>query len=66
VTEFRAGGQKHSKPVATNSCGSNDPKLLDQIACASGYAGGYMVTLSVVFTMFRWPIHVSALVTLVA
>jgi len=42
------------------------PKLLDQIACASGYAGGYMATLSVVYTMFRWPIHVSALVTLVA
>ena len=42
------------------------PKLLDQIASASGYAGGYMATLSVVFTMFRWPIHESALVTLVA
>ena len=25
-----------------------------------------MATLSVVFTMFRWPIHESALVTLVA
>ena len=43
-------------------------KLLDQIAyaCASRYAGGYVVTLSVDQVTFRQPIHVGELVTLMA
>jgi len=40
-------------------------KLLDQVAyaCASRYAGCYVVTLSVDQVMFKQPIHVGELVT---
>ncbi|WP_245819991.1 acyl-CoA thioesterase [Rhodococcoides yunnanense] len=40
-------------------------KLLDQVAyaCASRYAGAYVVTLSVDRVVFREPIHVGELVT---
>ncbi len=40
-------------------------KFLDQVAyaCASRYAGRYVVTLSVDQVMFRQPIHVGELVT---
>jgi acyl-CoA hydrolase len=43
-------------------------KLLDQVAyaCASRYAGKYVVTLSVDQVMFRQPIHVGELVTFLA
>ena len=43
-------------------------KLLDQVAyaCASRYAGCYVVTLSVDQVMFREPIHVGELVTFLA
>lgn len=43
-------------------------KLLDQAAyaCASRYAGRYVVTLSVDSVMFRQPIHVGELVTFLA
>ena len=43
-------------------------KLLDQVAyaCASRYAGRYVVTLSVDQVMFRRPVHVGELVTLMA
>jgi acyl-CoA hydrolase len=43
-------------------------KLLDQAAyaCASRYAGRYVVTLSVDQVMFREPIHVGELVTFLA
>ena len=43
-------------------------KLLDQAAyaCASRYAGTYVVTLSVDQVMFRQPIHVGELVTFLA
>lgn len=43
-------------------------KLLDQAAyaCASRYAGRYVVTLSVDQVMFRQPIHVGELVSLLA
>ncbi len=43
-------------------------KLLDQVAyaCASRYAGRYVVTLSVDQVMFRQPIHVGELVTFMA
>lgn len=43
-------------------------KLLDQAAyaCASRYAGEYVVTLSVDQVMFRQPIHVGELVTFLA
>jgi acyl-CoA hydrolase len=43
-------------------------KLLDQVAyaCASRYAGRYVVTLSVDQVIFRQPIHVGELVTLLA
>jgi acyl-CoA hydrolase len=43
-------------------------KLLDQAAyaCASRYAGCYVVTLSVDQVMFRQPVHVGELVTLLA
>src|SRR5204863_4814911 len=43
-------------------------KLLDQVAyaCASRYAGRYVVTLSVDQVMFRQPVHVGELVTLLA
>ncbi|MFP8833537.1 acyl-CoA thioesterase [Hydrogenophaga sp. XSHU_21] len=43
-------------------------KLLDQVAyaCASRYAGRYVVTLSVDQVIFRQPIHVGELVTFLA
>jgi len=43
-------------------------KLLDQVAyaCASRYAGAYVVTLSVDRVVFRQPIHVGELVTFMA
>ena len=43
-------------------------KLLDQVAyaCASRYAGRYVVTLTVDQVMFRQPIHVGELVTFLA
>jgi len=43
-------------------------KLLDQVAyaCASRFAGCYVVTLSVDQVMFRQPIHVGELVTFLA
>src|SRR5690606_32942389 len=43
-------------------------KLLDQVAyaCASRYAGRYVVTLSVDQVMFLQPIHVGELVTFLA
>lgn len=43
-------------------------KLLDQVAyaCASRYAGRYVVTLSVDRVIFRQPIHVGELVTFLA
>ncbi|NMG56608.1 acyl-CoA thioesterase [Aromatoleum aromaticum] len=43
-------------------------KLLDQVAyaCASRYAGHYVVTLSVDQVMFRQPIHVGELVSFLA
>jgi acyl-CoA hydrolase len=43
-------------------------KLLDQVAyaCASRYAGRYVVTLNVDQVMFRQPIHVGELVTFLA
>ncbi len=43
-------------------------KFLDQVAyaCASRYAGRYVVTLSVDQVIFRRPIHVGELVTLLA
>ena len=43
-------------------------KLLDQVAyaCASRYAGSYVVTLSVDQVMFRQPIQVGELVTFLA
>jgi acyl-CoA hydrolase len=43
-------------------------KLLDQVAyaCASRYAGTYVVTLSVDQVTFRQPIHVCELVTFLA
>lgn len=43
-------------------------KFLDQVAyaCASRYAGHYVVTLSVDQVMFRQPIHVGELVTFLA
>lgn len=43
-------------------------KLLDQVAyaCASRYAGRYVVTLSVDQVVFREPIHVGELVTFLA
>ncbi|MCW3479618.1 acyl-CoA thioesterase [Neisseriaceae bacterium JH1-16] len=43
-------------------------KLLDQVAyaCASRYAGAYVVTLSVDQVMFKQPIHVGELVSFLA
>ena len=43
-------------------------KYLDEVAyaCASRYAGGYVVTLSVDQVIFRQPIHVGELVTFLA
>ncbi len=51
-----------------NVHGGNILKLLDQVAyaCASRYAGSYVVTLSVDQVMFRQPIHVGELVTFLA
>ena len=51
-----------------NVHGGNLLKLLDQVAyaCASRYAGRYVVTLSVDQVMFLQPIHVGELVTFLA
>jgi acyl-CoA hydrolase len=51
-----------------NVHGGNILKLLDQVAyaCASRYAGRYVVTLSVDQVVFRQPIHVGELVTFLA
>jgi len=53
---------------AGNVHGGTLLKLLDQAAyaCASRYAGRYVVTLSVDQVMFRQPVHVGELVTLLA
>ncbi len=53
---------------AGNVHGGTILKLLDQAAyaCASRYAGSYVVTLSVDQVMFRQPIHVGELVTFLA
>ncbi|MEY4561577.1 MAG: hypothetical protein RLZZ618_854 [Pseudomonadota bacterium] len=51
-----------------NVHGGSILKLLDQVAyaCASRYAGCYVVTLSVDQVTFRQPIHVGELVTFLA
>src|SRR5512147_1042821 len=51
-----------------NVHGGHILKLLDQVAyaCASRYAGRYVVTLSVDQVMFRQPVHVGELVTFLA
>jgi acyl-CoA hydrolase len=51
-----------------NVHGGSILKLLDQVAyaCASRYAGHYVVTLSVDQVMFRQPIYVGELVTFLA
>ena len=53
---------------AGNVHGGTILKLLDQVAyaCASRYAGRYVVTLSVDQVMFRQPIRVGELVTFLA
>lgn len=53
---------------AGNVHGGTILKLLDQVAyaCASRYAGRYVVTLSVDQVMFRRPVHVGELVTFLA
>jgi acyl-CoA hydrolase len=53
---------------AGNVHGGTLLKLLDQAAyaCASRYAARYVVTLSVDQVMFRQPVHVGELVTLLA
>ena len=53
---------------AGNVHGGTILKLLDQVAyaCASRYAGCYVVTLNVDQVMFRQPIHVGELVTFFA
>jgi acyl-CoA hydrolase len=53
---------------AGNVHGGTILKLLDQVAyaCASRYAGCYVVTLSVDQVIFRQPIHVGELVTFLA
>jgi acyl-CoA hydrolase len=53
---------------AGNVHGGTILKLLDQVAyaCASRYAGRYVVTVSVDQVMFRQPIHVGELVTFLA
>ena len=53
---------------AGNVHGGTILKLLDQVAyaCASRYAGRYVVTLSVDRVIFREPIHVGELVTFLA
>ncbi|KAG1385868.1 hypothetical protein G6F59_017157 [Rhizopus arrhizus] len=51
-----------------NGHGGTILKYLDQVAyaCASRYAGQYVVTLSVDQVVFREPIHVGELVTFLA
>jgi uncharacterized protein (TIGR00369 family) len=51
-----------------NVHGGHILKLLDQVAyaCASRYAGAYVVTISVDQVTFRQPIHVGELVTFLA
>lgn len=53
---------------AGNVHGGTILKLLDQVAyaCASRYAGKYVVTLSVDRVMFRQPVRVGELVTFLA
>lgn len=53
---------------AGNVHGGTLLKLLDQVAyaCASRYAGRYVVTLSVDQVVFRQPVHVGELVTFLA
>lgn len=53
---------------AGNVHGGTILKFLDQVAyaCASRYAGRYVVTMSVDQVMFRQPIHVGELVTFLA
>lgn len=53
---------------AGNVHGGTIMKLLDQVAyaCASRYAGRYVVTLSVDQVIFRQPVHVGDLVTFLA
>lgn len=53
---------------AGNVHGGTILKLLDQVAyaCASRYAGRYVVTLSVDRVTFRQPVHVGELVTFLA
>lgn len=53
---------------AGNVHGGTILKLLDQVAyaCASRYAGRYVVTLSVDQVIFRSPVHVGELVTFLA
>ncbi len=53
---------------AGNVHGGTILKLLDQVAyaCASRYAGRYVVTLSVDQVRFRQPVHVGDLVTFLA
>jgi len=53
---------------AGNVHGGTILRLLDQVAyaCASRYAGRYVVTLSVDQVMFREPIHVGELVSFLA
>lgn len=53
---------------AGNVHGGTILKFLDQVsyACASRYAGRYVVTLSVDGVLFRQPIHVGKLVTFLA
>lgn len=53
---------------AGNVHGGTILKLLDQVAyaCASRYAGRYVVTVSVDQVMFRQPVHVGELVTFLA
>ncbi|MGA8010112.1 MAG: acyl-CoA thioesterase [Thiomonas sp.] len=55
---------------ADNVHGDTLLKLLDQVAyayaCASRYAGPYVVTISVDQVIFRQPIHVGELVTFLA
>jgi uncharacterized protein (TIGR00369 family) len=53
---------------AGNVHGGSILKLLDQVAyaCASRYAGGYVVTLSVDQVTFLKPVHVGELLTLLA
>lgn len=53
---------------AGNVHGGTLLKMLDQVAyaCASRYAGAYVVTVSVDQVVFRQPIHVGELVTFLA